>query len=211
MPKFLELIGYLLDHEVNPNDVDDDGTTALHLTLMHHDEDYTLGLLEALLASKANPDFAENDGNTPLHLCLRLNDVGGQPLYTGLRLLAEKMPNLNLRTRDRDSALHLFCGAQHQVDTEESMEKSLRALLLNGADIALEHSFGLSSVRICLAVTLDEPSDTLPPLYPTKRYWTSWRYSLQSLMSIMLTMYRHGHQRETLDSSRVATRLFCEG
>ncbi|CAB0028779.1 unnamed protein product [Trichogramma brassicae] len=69
---------FLLKRGVDPNVVDANGTTALHIVCRRKgcdDVDYVKPFVELLLKRGANPNLAEKGGFTPLHnICKREND-----------------------------------------------------------------------------------------------------------------------------------------
>lgn len=60
----------------DPNTLNDNENTPLHVALSHHEP--TFRIIRVLLKFRADPNFPDPNGNTPLHLAARLrNGYGG--------------------------------------------------------------------------------------------------------------------------------------
>ncbi len=130
----------LLEKDANPNEIDKNGATALHVARSFH------GCAAMLLAHGANPKIQNRNGRTPLH-----NRVSAAEC----KMLLEHGSDVNVQAHDGgDTPLHSAI--------EGSGWLKAKLLLCNGADTTLKDDTGEKPLkkRMCgieILLTSDRP------------------------------------------------------
>jgi ankyrin repeat protein len=141
----------LLDAGADPDCVDEDGDTALHLaTCLDFDDDDTrrtvLQIVEALCNAGADVTAVNNDGYTPFHSACGLPFVDPEMHTTLLTMLLHAGGHAVVNTRANNGMTPLLL-----MGSEEETDNAAQALLLvdAGADVTVASPTGWTALHYC--------------------------------------------------------------
>lgn len=154
-----EKIAVLLAAGADPNTVDDQGRTTLHLLVGRGSEDDAIGRIAvpALIDAGADVNASDNQGRTPLHDAVDAAVRRGTPAQDAshvIRLLLRAGADANARTHLGDSPLHMAAPASSRpgrwVGPRDAkvVDPVISALLEAGAEISARTSDGRTPLHV---------------------------------------------------------------
>ncbi len=158
-----EKIALLLAAGANPNTVDDQGRTTLHLLVGRESGDDAVGRITvpALLDAGADVNGRDDRGRTPLHDAVEAAVRGGtlaQDASHVIRLLLRAGADANARTHLGESPLHIAASVPTRNATD--VAPVIAALLEAGAEIDARTEDGRTPLH--LAIQTNRPAAVLP-------------------------------------------------
>ena len=109
-----------LRNDADPNTLNDNENTPLHVALSHHDP--TFRLIRILLKFGADPNFPDPNGNTPLHLAARLRNGYGGVMMVLLRSGGDPF----IVTKDQAETPYALAVRLGNTSAVRAIEKSKR-------------------------------------------------------------------------------------